>query len=157
TIDEMFDVAACLDAQPLPAGARVAIVTNAGGPGILAADACEGAGLVVAELSAAARSALAGFLPPAAGLPNPIDLIASAGPRGYRDAIALLLGVPEVDALVIVYTPVTPSDSPSILDGIREGVAAARAAGNTDKPVLACIMAESLRTVSLAVPRPQPP
>ena len=48
TIDEMFDIAACLDAQPLPAGRRVAIVTNAGGPGILAADACSAAGLAVA-------------------------------------------------------------------------------------------------------------
>ena len=56
TIDEMFDIAACLDAQPLPAGRRVAIVTNAGGPGILAVDACESAGLTVAPFSAETRA-----------------------------------------------------------------------------------------------------
>src|SRR6185295_16305283 len=66
TIDEMFDLAACLDAQPLPAGRRVAIVTNAGGPGILAVDACEAAGLTVSPFSAATRATLATFLPPEA-------------------------------------------------------------------------------------------
>src|SRR4029079_16643009 len=87
TIDEMFDIAACLDAQPLPAGRRVAIVTNAGGPGILAVDACESSGLTVAPFSAETRARLAAFLPPAASTSNPVDMVASAGPEEYRQAI----------------------------------------------------------------------
>ena len=71
TIDEMFDVAACLDAQPLPAGRRVAIVTNAGGPGILAVDACEAAGLAVSEFSEATRDTLRAFLPAEASRRQP--------------------------------------------------------------------------------------
>ena len=87
TINEMFDVAACLDAQPLPRGRRVAIVTNAGGPGILAVDACEAAGLTVAEFSDATRQRLADVLPAAASLGNPLDMVAAAGPDEYRRCI----------------------------------------------------------------------
>src|SRR3954451_2819874 len=84
TIDEMFDVAACLDVQPLPAGRRLAIVTNAGGPGILAVDASESVGLTVAPFSTATQARLAAFLPPAASISNPVDMVASAGPDEYR-------------------------------------------------------------------------
>jgi len=77
TIDEMFDVAACLDSQPLPPGRRVAIVTNAGGPGILAADACVAGGLDVQST--------------AAGMTNPVDLIASADGHAYLDTMTRLL------------------------------------------------------------------
>ena len=149
TIDEMFDIAACLHLQPLPNGGRVAIVTNAGGPAILAADACEGAGLAVAEFSAATRARLAAFLPPTAAVANPVDMIASAGRDGYSRAVASVLGAPEVDALVIIYTPVDPAESGGILDGIREGVETARAEGAVDKPVLACVMPSSLKKIQL--------
>ena len=87
TIDEMFDIAACLDAQPLPQGGRVAIVTNAGGPGILAVDACEAAGLTVAEFSPRRAPGSRAFLPPTASVGNPVDMVASAGPDEYRQAI----------------------------------------------------------------------
>src|SRR6185436_18178953 len=66
TMDELFDIAACLDSQPLPPGRRVAIVTNAGGPGILAVDACEAAGLSVVPFTASTRERLSAFLPVAA-------------------------------------------------------------------------------------------
>lgn len=79
-LDEWCDVASLLPTQPLPEGNRAAIVTNAGGPGILAADARETNGLVLASLTAATLAALRGFLP-AAGLGNPIDMIASTGER----------------------------------------------------------------------------
>jgi acetyltransferase len=91
TIDEMFDIATCLDAQPLPNGSRVAIVTNAGGPGILAADACVAAGLTVAEFSPATCARFSAFLPPTASVANPVDMVASrdlripAGDRGGGD------------------------------------------------------------------------
>lgn len=140
TIDEMFDVAMCLDLQPLPPGPRVAIVTNAGGPGILAADACDAAGLRVTELADATRDALRSHLSAQASVTNPIDLIASASADQFQQAIRVLMTAPEVDALVVVHTPIDPTAASAMLDGIRRGIAAGRAAGATDKPVLACLM-----------------
>jgi len=147
----MFDVAACLDMQPLPAGRRVAIVTNAGGPGILTADACDAAGLTVAEVTASSRARLATFLPPTASLANPIDIIASARGEDYQRAIEVTLAAPETDALIVIYTPIDATRSEEILAGIRAGIAGARRTGATAKPVLACVMAEPGRPVPLRV------
>jgi acyl-CoA synthetase (NDP forming)/GNAT superfamily N-acetyltransferase len=127
TIDEMFDIAACLDAQPLPTGRRVGIVTNAGGPGILAADACTAAGLDV--------------LPTAAALSNPVDLIASAGAGEFRRTIEAVLTAEDVDAVLAIYTTIDSRQTDSILEAIRDAVMAARARGATAKPVLLCTMA----------------
>ncbi len=151
TIDEMFDIAACLDSQPLPSGPRVAIVTNAGGPGILAVDACEAAGLVVSELSDATRGRLAQFLAPAASLGNPVDMMASAGAEEYRRTIEVALLAPDVDALIIIYTAIDATHSPAIVDAIRRGIAAGRTAGATNKPILACLMAEGGHPLPLVV------
>ncbi|HYT25971.1 MAG TPA: GNAT family N-acetyltransferase, partial [Actinomycetota bacterium] len=84
TLAELFDVAALLANQPLPAGRRVAIVTNAGGPGILCADACEAGGLEVVPLSYGLRAQLAAFLPAAAATGNPVDMLASAPAEHHR-------------------------------------------------------------------------
>jgi acetyl coenzyme A synthetase (ADP forming)-like protein len=149
TIDDMFDVAACLDAQPLPKGKRVAVVTNAGGPGIMAMDACEAVGLMAAEFSAATLERLRTFLPAAASVANPIDMVASAGPDEYRQAMELAIAAPETDAVVVIFTPVDPSQSDGILDGIRAGIVAGRACGGHEKPILACLLAESLRGAPL--------
>ena len=146
TIDEMFDVAACLDAQPLPPGRRVAIVTNAGGPGILAADACSGAGLLVEEFSTGTRARLASFLPQTGNVNNPIDMIASAGTAEYRQTIETLLAVDDVDAIIVIYTTVDHRRTDEVLSGIEAGVASGRAAGGTNKPVLVCTMASALKT-----------
>jgi acetyl coenzyme A synthetase (ADP forming)-like protein len=143
TIDEMFDIAALLDAQPLPAGSRVAVVTNAGGPGILAVDACEAAGLAVAEFSPGTQARLHSFLPATACIANPVDMVASAGPAEYRAAIETVLGSADTDALIVIFTPVDASGSDQIVSAIEDGVARARAAGATDKPVLACVMART--------------
>jgi acetyl coenzyme A synthetase (ADP forming)-like protein len=140
TIDEMFDIAACLDLQPLPAGRRVAIVTNAGGPGILAADACEGADLTVADLTAPTRRQLAQGLDANASLANPVDLVASAGPSQYRHAVETLLAANEVDSLVVIYLPIDQSQAGAVESAIGEAIAAARGATATRKPVLACLM-----------------
>ena len=78
TLHEMLDVASLLAAQPVPQGDRVAIVTNAGGPGIMCADACQADGVEVSELPPTSSQKLAEFLPPEASLGNPIDLIATA-------------------------------------------------------------------------------
>lgn len=141
TIDELFDIAACLTSQPLPKGRRVAIVTNAGGPGILAADACDAAGLVVVELGEATQRALRRFLRPDASVGNPVDMVASAGPDAYQQAIETLLRSADVDVLLVLYTPVdaTANDA-DILASIQGGVEAARTGGATDKPVAACLI-----------------
>jgi acetyl coenzyme A synthetase (ADP forming)-like protein len=143
TIDEMFDVAACLEAQPLPAGRRVAIVTNAGGPGILAVDACESSGLSVAAFSDETRTRLRAFLPPEASIGNPVDMVASAGPDEYRRAIEVALASPDVDALIVIYTPVDRRCIDETIQAVRDGVGFARKAGAAAKPVLACVMADT--------------
>jgi acetyl coenzyme A synthetase (ADP forming)-like protein len=151
TIDEMFDVAACLEAQPLPAGRRVAIVTNAGGPGILAVDACVAAGLTVPEFSPATRQRLETFLPPEASMGNPVDMVASAGPDAYRRTVEIALTSPEVDSLIVIFAPVDRRTADATLAAIREGIAAGRHAGGVGKPVLACVMAEAGKLAPLVV------
>jgi acyl-CoA synthetase (NDP forming) len=142
TLGEMFDLAAALGAQPLPAGRRVGVVTNAGGPAILCADACEAAGLRLPDLSAALKARLAAFLPAAAGLGNPVDMIASATPEQYGRVVAGLLGSGEVDALVVIHVSTGVADE-AVTRAIREGVAAARRGHGAGKPVLACLMPEA--------------
>src|SRR5207244_5877142 len=105
-LDEMFDIAAALDSQPLLRGRRIAIVTNAGGPGILCTDACEAGGLNVPELSEKVRAELRKFLPAAASVSNPIDMIASARAESYRKTIEAVLPAPDVDAMIVLYIPV---------------------------------------------------
>ena len=151
TIDEMFDIAALLETQALPTGRRVAVITNAGGPGILAVDACEAAGLFVPAFGAGTRAALSAFLPAEASVGNPVDMVASAGPAEYRRAIEVALTAEETDALLVIYIPIDTSRSDETLDAIRDGIAAGRGAGATAKPVLACVMSNASRPTPLAV------
>jgi acetyl coenzyme A synthetase (ADP forming)-like protein len=149
TLDEMFDIAACLDLQPLPAGNRVAIVTNAGGPGILAVDACETAGLSVASLGAETLARLADILPTTASHENPIDMVAAAGPSEYRATLETVLRDSAVDAVIAIYTPIETLRSAAILASIGDAVAAAREAGVTSKPVVVCTMTRRRRAAPL--------
>lgn len=142
TLDEMIALAAALAHQPLPAGRRVAIITNAGGPAILCADACEAGGLVVPELADHTKARLAAFLPPAAALKNPIDLIASATPDQYRRTIETILGSDEVDGLIVLYVSVDVANTAAVAEGILAGIAAGRGLGGAKKPVLIGWMAE---------------
>jgi acetate---CoA ligase (ADP-forming) len=135
TIEELFDIARALDRSPLPNGNRVGIVTNAGGPAIMATDACVNLGLRMAELADATRDTLRSFLPPEASVANPVDMIASATAQSYARALAAVLDDPGVDmAMVINVTPLlgNPID---VLEAAGE-VARARS-----KPVLAVMMA----------------
>ena len=140
TLDEMFDLAAILGSQPLPQGRRVAIVTNAGGPGILCADTCEANGLLIPELSSETKARLRGFLPETASVTNPVDMIATASPEQYRQAIETLLPLSEVESLIVIFISVGMVDTDAIAHAMREGVAAGRRAGGTGKPVMACLM-----------------
>lgn len=141
TLDEMFDIAAALENQPLLKGRRVAIVTNAGGPGILCTDACEAGGLKVPEFSEETKTRLREFLPGSASVSNPVDMIASANADSYRRTIETVLSSPDVDALIVLYIPIDRNDSAAVGEAIREGVRSGRAAGGTGKTVLACIIA----------------
>ena len=140
TLDEMFDLAAALSSQPLPNGRRVAILTNAGGLGILCTDACEANGLLVQELSTQTKQRLQEFLPPTASVTNPVDMIASASAADFGRAIEILLSAAEVDALVVLTIHIGLADITAITSEVHDAVTRARSAGKADKPVLTCIM-----------------
>lgn len=135
-IRQLFDVGVLLSSQPVPAGGRVAILTNAGGPGIMAADACESEGLEVPPPSPPTEAALRALLPPEASVRNPIDLLASAPAAHYEAALRHLLADPGYDAAIALFVPPIVTDAVQVAEAIR-----AAAAGG-DKPVLTCFMGE---------------
>ncbi|MCU0692212.1 MAG: acetate--CoA ligase family protein [Polyangiaceae bacterium] len=134
TTEELFDTAMLLATQPVPQGKRVGIVTNAGGPGILASDACENYGLSLATLNRATVAQLRGFLPPEASLRNPVDMIASATAADYGQTVRTMLGDPQVDALLVIFVPPLMVHT---RDVAREIASAAAGSGKT---ILSCYM-----------------
>jgi acetyl coenzyme A synthetase (ADP forming)-like protein len=137
TLAEFFDVAEVLNHQPLPKGAKVAIVGNAGGPGVLAADACEGAGLVVPELSGDTQRKLRGVLSKDAGVSNPVDCIATATAEQYRAALEIVLGDDDVDAVIAIFTP------PLVTQAEDVAAQVAAVAASATKPIVAVFLATS--------------
>ncbi len=137
TIDELFHLAIAFDAQPLPQDSRVAIVTNAGGPAIMATDALVHAGLTLATLDAGTKRRLKEFLPPEASVNNPVDMIASADESSYCEALQLVLGDPGVDAVLVIFVPPIMINANevarAIVDVHRQFPA---------KTILACFMAQ---------------
>lgn len=134
SIEELFDMAMAFEANVLPRSRRTAILTNAGGPGILAADAMDACDLQLPELSRATIERLAPLLPTEAALRNPLDMIASATPATYRAAMQALLADPTIDAVVPIFVPPFGVKQEDIADAIV-------GAGNGHaKPVLAVLM-----------------
>jgi len=135
TVEELFDFAMAFSNQPLPASNRVAIVTNAGGPGIIIADACEANGLEVAALAPETEDRLRTRLPEEASVRNPVDLIASARPESYEFALSCVFNDPNIDAAIAAFVPPL---------GIQtKDVAAALVRVNAEhpeKPLLAVLM-----------------
>ncbi|HEX9122341.1 MAG TPA: GNAT family N-acetyltransferase [Actinomycetota bacterium] len=123
TLEEMFDVATILANQPPPKGNRIAIVTNAGGLGILCADTCEANGLQVPAVSEQTKEALQEFLPPEASVNNPVDMIASATAEDYRRTILTVAEDPEVDAMIVIFIPPQATKAGEIAQGIAQGIA----------------------------------
>lgn len=150
TVDELFDMAAFLGHQPVPTGRRLAILTNAGGPGILATDACEAWGLAIPDLEMGIREKLSQFLPKEASLSNPVDMIASAGPDEFEQATRVLLQSDNIDALLVLAVhPPFVRDPELIGRGIARGAEGAR------KPVISCLMGrqgvpEALTSLNIA-------
>ena len=156
TIEELFDVAMLLAHQPVPRGNRVGIVTNAGGPGIMASDACESHGLEVTGLADETVTALRAFLPREASVRNPVDMIASASPENFERTVHLVANDPNVDALLVIYVPPIVTRPIDVAQAIVRGAAAAsrdaEARGAAPKPVVSCFMgshgvSESLRSL----------
>jgi acetyl coenzyme A synthetase (ADP forming)-like protein len=118
TLEEFFDTATLLAHQPLPRGSRVAILTNAGGPAILAADVCGVQGLQLATLSEVTLRELRAFLPAAASAINPVDMLASASADHYRRAVDLLLADEGVDSVVTIFVPPLVTDPVDVAEAI---------------------------------------
>jgi acetyl coenzyme A synthetase (ADP forming)-like protein len=135
TIEQLFDVAMLLATQPVPRGNRVAILTNAGGPGILAADACEANGLALPQLSERTVTELRSFLPPQASVSNPVDMIASATPAQYERALGVLMADDAVDSVLVIFIPPLVTLLEDVAGAVR------RVAGTApSKPVLGIFM-----------------
>jgi acetyltransferase len=134
TIEEMFDFAMGLAHQPLPAGDRVAIVTNAGGPAIMATDACESLGLQLAQFSPATRQRLRERLLPEASVNNPVDLLPAANEDDYQFTLEQILQDDNVDAVIAISVPPISADAISVARRISA------VAEKSDKTVLGCFM-----------------
>jgi acetyl coenzyme A synthetase (ADP forming)-like protein len=143
TLDELIDVATLLSAQPIPRGRRVALVTNAGGLGILAADACETAGLELPAPSAATRDALQAVMAPEGSTANPIDLLGGATAESFAAALPPVLADPAFDAAIVLFVPTVGSDEDAV------GAAISGAASAVDKPVLCAFLSAKGAPVSL--------
>jgi acyl-CoA synthetase (NDP forming)/GNAT superfamily N-acetyltransferase len=124
TLSELLDVASLISSQPLPAGPRIAILTNAGGPGIMCADACDAAGLEVPELPDDLRRELAAFLPPEASLGNPVDLIATASAGQFRQAIETIGAWEGIDALIAIFIRPLLGEAAEVVTAMRDAATA---------------------------------
>ncbi len=134
TVEDLFDMAMAFDELPVPKGNRVAIITNAGGPGIIIADACESRGLEVVPLSEDTQAELRKVLAEEASVRNPVDMIASATPESYRTVLDKVLDDDAIDAAIAAFVPplgVRQEDVAQAIVDAKEG---------HDKPVLAVLM-----------------
>lgn len=134
TMEELFDWARALAWQPLPKGNRVAVLTNAGGPAILAVDFLEKSGLQLAPLTEETKKYLHPRLPAAASVNNPVDVLAGSGPATYAVALDTLMSDPTVDGVIVIQAPQDWFLPESLAEVIGE------VAGIHHKPVLATIM-----------------
>lgn len=135
SVEELFDIAMAFGTQPLPKGRRVAVVTNAGGPGILAADALDAQGLELVELQPKTVAALKPLFPEEAAVRNPLDMIASATSSGYRVALKALLADEGVDSVVPIFVPPLGVTQEAVAEAIVSAVLE-----NSSKTVLPVLM-----------------
>ncbi|MCL4263268.1 MAG: acetate--CoA ligase family protein [Anaerolineae bacterium] len=138
TNEELFDWARALAWSPLPRGPRVAVLTNAGGPGVTAVDAIESSGLQLATLQPETETQLRAALPPAASVHNPVDMLAGASPEQYADCLRLLLADEGVDSVLLILPPPPMYSAGGVAKAIIPTIYAAQ------KPVLVTLMGERL-------------
>jgi acetyl coenzyme A synthetase (ADP forming)-like protein len=145
TAQELIDIATLLSAHPAPRGGRVGIVTNAGGLGILCADACESAGLELSELSAKTRVGLLELLPPEASVANPVDMLGSATAESYRRVLPIVQADPQVDSVIGLFVPAATVSAAEVWEAFRD-------VEETDKPVLPVVIASETPPGSFPYP-----
>jgi acetyl coenzyme A synthetase (ADP forming)-like protein len=136
SLEELIDVAALLGGGARLENRSVAVLTNAGGLGILCADACDAAGLDLPAPSDETTAALKAALPAEASVANPVDMLGSATAQSYAEALPLLLADPHVSAVVVLFVPAVSATA----DEVAESVAEAAARADSGKPVLAVVM-----------------
>jgi len=134
SIEDLLDYAKAFSNQPIPAGPRVAIVTNAGGPGIMATDACVSYGLDMATLEERTRRTLKEHLPPAAAINNPVDMLAEGNAQMYETVLDAVLHDKNVDSVIVIFV------HPLMTDAAAVNAAIHRACGRHEKPVLGVFM-----------------
>ena len=134
SIEELFVFAAAFASQPVPAGPHVAIVTNSGGPAILATDACIELGLQIPTLAADTQRRIRAAVAPEASVTNPVDMIATATGPQYEVAVRAAAEDPGIDAIIAIFTSLEMIDGPAVAQGIIRGAAGCR------KPVVVCFM-----------------
>ena len=139
SIGELFDVATLLSHQPLPKGKRLVIVTNGGGPGILAADASEQRGLTLPELSSATANKLRPLIKRDIRVSNPLDLTGSVTPEEFEGSLRIMVEDDNVDAVLVVFVPAAVVDSALVEEYIRRVSPLYQRRG---KPLLACFMGQ---------------
>jgi len=138
TSEGLFDRARALAWCPLPKGNRVAVLTNAGGPGVTAADALESLGLKMAELSPVTENSLRDILPEAAGLHNPVDMLASSTPQQFAECLKILLADPGVDNVMVIYP------TPPLFTAGSVALAMIPIIHQAQKPVVVAVMGDRL-------------
>ncbi len=148
SIQHQFDYAQAFATQPLPPGHRVVVVTNAGGPGIMAADAIEREGLVFAKLAEPTMKALASALPPAANVTNPVDVLGDALADRYEFALNTVLDDPGVDIVLILLTPQAMTQCAATAEAIIRIQKL-----KPQKPLFACFMGAAKIAASIQVLR----
>lgn len=134
SMQEMLTLATAFSNQPLPNGKRVAIVTNAGGPGILVTDACVQLDLEIAEFEDKTRVALRELLPAEASVANPVDTTASGQPEHFGAALRAVEKDANVDAMIVLFV------SPIMIDGLAVAENITKALRRSRKPVMSCFM-----------------
>ena len=138
TTEQLFDWARSLAWCPLPEGPSVAVLTNAGGPGVTAVDSLESKGLQLADLGSDTHKALGGLLNPAASLSNPVDMLAAATPHQYASCLQILLADPAVNSVMVILPPPPMHTAGGIAKAIIPVIYTA------DKPVVVALMGERL-------------
>ena len=138
TVEELFDVAQVLSTQPIPKGDRVVVVTNAGGPGILATDALVNHGMEMPALSTSTVKKLKTFISAEASFSNPMDMVAGAGPAEFRRTLDCVKKDRRYDSIVPIFVPPVTLDELEVARSIQEALV------GTEKTVMACFMGSGL-------------
>lgn len=134
SLEELFDVGLALATLPAPGGNRVAVLTNAGGPAILATDALVSSGLELAQFSKSTQAKLRRLLVAEASIANPVDMVASATAENYHGALKILLADPRVDSVLVIFMPPITHEPVAVARSVFDAARASK------KPVVGCFM-----------------